>query len=742
MVVHIVISERASPVERYAAEELRKYLALLYHLDAPLRDALPTTLDGPAIVVGHPKNHPSLANADWPALSADGFCLKTVRTDPPMLVVAGGSGRGTLFGVYELVERFGVRFLLSGDVLPEQPEPFCLTGFDETIEPSYPIRAMRPMVNVPESAAPWSLVDFTGFIDQMAKLKFNTVATIIQESGPWLDYEFRGVRRPAGDIFYGYRFPIDDDFIGKELFPGRSEFYSPVLAPARNEEERKQLGIGLVRAILAHCKSRDLMSLLIFSFMEPPTALKHQFNEWASLPLPDPDRIKSAIHSSTPVEEFGVNPDYAAWMNVCDPVVRGLTAHRLKALINTYPEADFYHLGVSEHRAGVVDSNEIFRLLDAKYHLSPEFDWEKALQDFASSPFDRERYQNQMKGDLLFLYVLDKILNEENLLGQTVKPDAALGVLGVMPQLAPVVTKMLPNNSSFVEFLDYGTHGTADQIFRILPLLEAKVPTRLEIGIHDDNDMYFPQANVESLERIVKATAHLGMQGYVSALWQIRQSDLSAAYLGRASWPAAPTASEFYRDFFPRLVGAAAAADFEQAYRMLEVADHQVKGSMLYGYAFVLTPYKLKDFIDERAADRDRDKEDIRRIRPQFQAACDRFRDARGKASPGGRPYAEFWMRRAQFAVDWLDLLVACADLGKTLGDRLKPGALLAPVQKQSALTVVDGLLDRSRSLIELIAGDAKHLGDLGQIANLNQHVHRYLKKVRADVAERGLERA
>src|SRR3989338_2887781 len=114
MVVTIVIPEQASPVERYAAEELKKYLAILYRIDAALQHQSAVRLDGPTIVIGHPKNHPCLADMEWPILSADGFCLKTVRSDPAVLVVTGGSGRGTLFGVYELLERWGVRFLLSG----------------------------------------------------------------------------------------------------------------------------------------------------------------------------------------------------------------------------------------------------------------------------------------------------------------------------------------------------------------------------------------------------------------------------------------------------------------------------------------------------------------------------------------------------------------------------------------------------------------------------------------------------
>lgn len=728
----IFIDRQANPVEYYAAEELKKYLEVLYREEACICAEPAKVLQGPSVIIGDPRNHPWLAGTEWPILSGDGFCLRTVPADYPVLVVAGGSGRGTLFAVYELLEHWGIRFLLSGDVLPEKPEPLRLIGFDECVEPAYPIRATRPMANLPEGSAAWSLSDFTAYIDQAAKLKFNTFVFVIMESGPWLDYDFRGMPRPAGDIFYGYRFPIDEHFIGKELFAGASEFYSPVLAVARDDEERKQCGISLVHSILGHCKSRGLLTILTFSLLEPPTELKHKCNEWASVPLPDPNSFPDAHFTVTPVEEFGVNPQYAAWMNVLDPVVRDLTAHRLRALIETYPEADSYHLWVSEHRAGVIDHQKIIAAFDSKYRAIPDFDFERELSRSDGSPFERERYQNQMKGDLSFLYAFDMILNEEGLLRSTSKPDAALGVAGVMPPLAPLVAKILPERSVFVEFLDYGAHGPADCIDKVVPLLGEGIPISLEVGIHDDNNMYFPQASVESLERIVHATASSSMNGYVAALWQVRQADINGAFLARASIKPATTASEFYRDFFPRLVGPSASENFEKGYRLLEAADREVRKGLLYGYAFPMTDRLIATFVQKGV-----DREAIQTIRPQFKAVLEHFTAARAVASSGGLKYVDFWIKRTQFAVDWLDLAIASADFGKILGDCMETGLPLAPGVKVAALRALDGLIDRSRSLIELIAGDASHIGDLGQIANLNQHVHRYLLKLRIEITSR-----
>ncbi|MSO21715.1 MAG: hypothetical protein EXQ58_00370 [Acidobacteria bacterium] len=474
------------------------------------------------------------------------------------------------------------------------------------------------------------------------------------------------------------------------------------------------------------------MAALTFSLLEPPTAFKHKFNDWASLPLPDPKNFPGAHFSVTTAEEFGTNPKYAASMNAKDPVVRKLTALRVKALISTYPEDDYYFLWISEHRASVVDYQEVFKELDTKYHFTPDFDLEKELNSSRDFAYGRERYQNQMKGDLLFLYLFDKIFNEGRLLEQTNESKARIGLAGVMPELAPVVRKILPLGWLFDEWLEYGTHATADRIDALIPVLKAKVPTTLEIGLQDDNTMWFPQVNVESLQRIVQPTAALELEGYVAAIWQVRQADINVAYLGRASWQPNLTTKEFYQDYLPRLVGHAAAPDFEQALRTLEKADREIKKN-LYGFAFAFEgamQSKLKRV----------NREAIEQIRPQFESAAEQLRRAHQKAGMRDKGHVDFWLKRTQFAIQWLDLGVAAADLGRLLGDALQPGTGLTREQKQKALAAMNKLLLGAEALIEIIVSDAKHIGDLGQIASLNRYVYRYLHELRADLSGRPLK--
>jgi hypothetical protein len=732
----IVAGGNNASVERYSAEELARYIFKLWKFRPVIlsdHDEIPA---GPSILLGSPSTNVHIArlagNLKWDQIRDDGFFIKTVVTEPDILVIGGRLPRGTLFGVYDLVERWGMRFSLTEDIYPSSPGLLSLGPFDEKIEPSYATRAMRPSNNLPEGSAPWDLPDFMRFIDQMAKLKYNTYNFVIQESGPWLDYNFRGIQRPAGDIFYGWRYKIDTNFIGKELFPGRQEFYNPVLAQAKNDEQRKQLGIGLVRSIIGHCKDRGLMSLLTFSFLEPPTAFKYKMNDWATLPLPDPDLFPKAPCFETPAEEFGTNPKYSAWMNVLDPAVKELTAVRLKALIDTYPDADFYHLWVSEHRAGVVDYRKVFRMLDDRYNLSPEFNLDKELNNMGTYPYGMERYQNQLKGDLLFLYLFDEIFVQDRLLERTLKPDARIALAGVMPELWPLVARILPKGMYFDDWLEYGTHATADRISDIVPVLEAKVPTTLEIGIQDDNTMWFPQVNVESLERIIHTTAPLDMQGYVVPIWQIRQVDINSAYLARASWQPGLTADRFYKDYLVRMVGSAAAPYFEQAQRILEKADHEIKKA-LYGFAFPW-PETIPGMLGGV------DQDTIARIRPMFESALSILFRARKKATKEGLPRVEFWLKRTQFGIGWLDLGAETAALGKLLGPDIKTQTPLKRELKQKSLESLDHLLIHTRELIELIMSDAGHIGDLGQIASLNRYVYEYFGNLRLEFAQRSIK--
>ena len=137
---YIIVRPRdSSPSQLYAAEELQAFVEKLTGAILPIAtdaEALPAK----AIVLGVTRFTASLLGSQ-PAineLGVDGFrlCVK-----PPHVLVIGSPVRGTLYGVYELLERYGrCRWYSSFfSVIPRHSE-WSIPVIDETQRPAFTMR--------------------------------------------------------------------------------------------------------------------------------------------------------------------------------------------------------------------------------------------------------------------------------------------------------------------------------------------------------------------------------------------------------------------------------------------------------------------------------------------------------------------------------------------------------------------------------------------------------------------------
>ena len=129
----IVIAANAIPSERYAAEELQRYLKKISGAKLPIvTDA--EKMSGNEILLGDNAHLRKLnLHIDFNKLGSDGF---TLRTQGNHVVIAGGKPRGTLYGVYALLEeKLGVRwFTPDCEVIPTLPR-LTLPTLNETQVP-------------------------------------------------------------------------------------------------------------------------------------------------------------------------------------------------------------------------------------------------------------------------------------------------------------------------------------------------------------------------------------------------------------------------------------------------------------------------------------------------------------------------------------------------------------------------------------------------------------------------------
>ena len=195
--INIVVGTEAPRLEKFAAQEMAAQFRRLF-------DAKVVVSESPAkqpvkhqVLLGSPATNPHIkthfAHA-WPELTDQGIFIRSTRTvGQPALLVGGGSPVATLWAAYELGHRFGVRYMLHGDIFPAEPVPVRLEGLNVTMEPQFRARAWETIGDFACGSAAWGLEEHKRAIGQLAKLKFNRVVLSFSPWQPFVHYTFRGV---------------------------------------------------------------------------------------------------------------------------------------------------------------------------------------------------------------------------------------------------------------------------------------------------------------------------------------------------------------------------------------------------------------------------------------------------------------------------------------------------------------------------------------------------------------------
>lgn len=104
----ILLPDQPSPVEQLAAQKLQRYLNELSGKDLVLRKEQDYR-NGPGFFIGQTR-YARTREVNFKQLGADGFAYYPIEAN---LIIAGGTGRGVLYGVYGLLEISGFRMYTS-----------------------------------------------------------------------------------------------------------------------------------------------------------------------------------------------------------------------------------------------------------------------------------------------------------------------------------------------------------------------------------------------------------------------------------------------------------------------------------------------------------------------------------------------------------------------------------------------------------------------------------------------------
>jgi hypothetical protein len=718
--VETVLAETAKPLEQYAANELQRYVKRLFGASAKV---VPERTDQAecAFLLGTPNHNPAAVSGSqaFPQLSDQGFVLRTITfKSKPAVAIVGGSPVATMWGVYELVERYGVRYLLGGDVFPEPKKAFYLPEIDTVFEPVFRVRMWKAMGDFAMGMEGWGMADYRPFLDQLAKLKFNRIRVGSGPSQPFLGFDLKGYRNTSATLWYGARFPITDDMPGRSLFGDEKEFWNPDLPlPETGYERLIAAGERHCRELIAYAHSRGIESNFVGSITDFPKDLA---------PIVPGAQTVQQLGQLTVSPGADVRPD--------DPELREVAAAVLTTTVNTFKDADSYGFPVGTEWPSWVELYETaWQELDARYNLHEVTSLEAVL-DAASQRTEftggAARAVNHVKGDLAGLCFLDRLRTDPDILPKSSKPKAKLVYYEVSEELFPMLPRIMPEDSELLIVLDY----TPTRVLRRRDVLatvpEPEIPTILALTLQDDGVGVPPQLTTGSLHQLVTAMREYGLTGFCTRQWMISDLDPCVAYLARAAWDAATTPESTYRDQVRTLCGAPAVEPMLEAFREIETVTMAIEDHGL-GIGFpvpnmIIRHWSPGPLSPELAGDRE-----------CYRRALAAVRKVPEPVTEAGRAYIRYWVGRLEFGIGFFDTIEACKRAGTAeqaatdanqRGDKeefRRKSAETAELAHQAVTTAFHA--------IDTLAQVAKNRSDLGAVATLAEYMHRPLQRKAAE---------
>lgn len=700
--VVVIVGPEAPQLDVYAGTQLCGYLNKLFGVKVQPTTRVPDSATA-IFLIGNPTTNPTVRQATihdpFPKVDDQGIVLRrTAFKGHPAMLVGGGSPKATLWAVYELARRWGVHYLLHGDVLPKGTT-FHFPNVNLVMEPKLRERQFRLIDEFPMGPASWGMEDFRPFIDQLAKLKFNRLLIVLWPFSPYLNYQVDGIHRSSAGIFFGYHFPITPDMPGRQLFGNAKEFWNPDLPMDTSYQPFEAAGERLVHKLIAYGHERGMESILGLT----PTQFPLEF-----APL-----LKGGVKVHI-LGETVIAPGPTT--NIDDPNLAKLASTVIQTAVNTYPEADGIDVGMPEFRQWTGVYKRAWRALDKKYgidkvcSLASVFN---AAEHRETYPGGAKRAVDEVKGDIAALYFYDHLFDDLKILQHTRHPGIRLTIDGIAEELYPILGRAVPPGSEVLNFVDYTPSRIVrrQQVLKEVP--DHSLPSLLIYTLNDDNIGPVPQLTTGSLYTLTQDLVRYGWAGFSTRYWNIGDQDSNVSYLSRASWEARITPTRVARDQLQAVCGEACVAPMLSAFHEVQEATIELEWHGL-GFSFPVPGMMMKNWkaTPLPAA--------YATCRLDYRQALDNVRRAK-KAAGGGSGadhYLGYWEGRLEFAVEYFNAVdeVNRAAMAEAAGDHAET---LQDTQKA---------LDSSRNAIDAFARVARDQSDRGAIAMLDEYTYRPLK--------------
>ena len=298
-------------VEKVAGEELKKYLSETYQdKDFELSES---KNDEKENIILKLSNENGFSNKE--AFKIDG--------SKGELKVQGNTNRALLNGVYELLKEIGWSFYLSFEVPPINPAPLNFSSLNIENQPLKRKRIIFNWHNFLSGCTGWDYEQWEQWIDNSAKIGFNTIMVHAYGNNPMHSFSFNGVEKEIGYFSttkkgrdWGTEHVNDIRLLyGGELF-SEDEFGAEVAKSPANK--RVAATTNLMQDVFKHAAQKEMgvcFAIDVDTWMANPQNVINT--------LPDDAIIRIAGYKT-------VNPEH--------PEGRKYYEAQLKKLFSDYPE--------------------------------------------------------------------------------------------------------------------------------------------------------------------------------------------------------------------------------------------------------------------------------------------------------------------------------------------------------------------------------------------------------------------
>ena len=697
--VAIVVGTDAPSLERLAADELATQLQGVFEdVTVDVGTDVPQGRVR-AILVGRPETNPHIRNhlgASWPDVTDQGLVIRThIAGDRRLLTVGGGSPAAVLWAVCELGHRLGVRHLTYGDLYPNKKKPFNLEGLDAVVEPQLRSRTWRTVNDFPIGPESWGIADHKPFLRQLAKMKFNRLMLSVYPWQPFVSYEFGGVRKQTAVLWWGNRYPVDGETVGKKVFRGKKFFENPDFAGLNTTDEMTAAGQKHLEQIIQEARSLGMSVGVSIS----PLAFPKEFQ-----PALPGSKIARALNglTITPTGEQGPT----------DETLLKLTSTKIRAWLKTYPELDTLYLTLPEFPEWGQHAETALKLFQSNGILTSQ-----SLDGLVKSAASREliasgkRGEEAIRGNIVGLAFLHKLFQDRSLLHRANGSRVELVITSVDPVLYPVLDQVVPDGAATLNFVDYTARRIASNRDVLSQVPAGKVRSRLIMTLADDNVGILPQSALQSLETLATQIKSFKWDGFSTRYWIPSELDPGVYFLGRAAWDSELTARDAVLDLWTASTRNPAAAErLWLAWEHLEKATNLIDEHNI-GFTFPVPGMLMKHYNAEP-------------IPEWWQTAADAYTQymielyrAQGSIDGDAKPLLFYYAKRGEYVLEYLAAVKAVreAGLAKKAGNT------------EQVIESLETALESTYNCINTLSDVARDQSDRGVIAVLNEYAYRPL---------------